>query len=216
MPSAFIPARLGYSAMLLVEQQIHQRPVHPGPLVLRTLPCVFLIFHVCHFSRQNPGPIVCIFHISHVSLFLPIFQVLQRVFLFLHVFHCFLSYFMLTCGFLIFLICKFSPHIPDHTRFMSHFPRFSVFLAIFHVQYVSFSFFSFFSHLAIFQVLQCTFLIFSLFKLFLALFQVLACEFHIFFFSSIFSPYSSSYSVFLIFHLFQCFSPYSRSYSVSF
>ena len=38
MPSAFIPSRLGYSAMHLVIQQIHQRPVHPGPLVLRTAP----------------------------------------------------------------------------------------------------------------------------------------------------------------------------------
>ncbi len=38
MPSAFIPSRLGYSAMLLVKQQIHQRSVHPGPLVLRTAP----------------------------------------------------------------------------------------------------------------------------------------------------------------------------------
>ena len=27
MPSAFIPSRLGYSAMPLVRQQIHQRPV---------------------------------------------------------------------------------------------------------------------------------------------------------------------------------------------
>ena len=38
MPSAFIPSRLGYSAMPLVRQQIHQRPVHPGPLVLRSAP----------------------------------------------------------------------------------------------------------------------------------------------------------------------------------
>ena len=35
---AFIPSRLGYSAMHLAVQQIHQRPVHPGPLVLRTAP----------------------------------------------------------------------------------------------------------------------------------------------------------------------------------
>ena len=41
MPSAFIPAGLGYSAMLLVQQQIHQRSVHPGPLVLRTAPIKF-------------------------------------------------------------------------------------------------------------------------------------------------------------------------------
>ena len=32
MPSAFIPSKLGYSAMHLVIQQIHQRFVHPGPL----------------------------------------------------------------------------------------------------------------------------------------------------------------------------------------
>ena len=38
MPSAFIPSRLGYPAMALVGQQVHQRSVHPGPLVLRTAP----------------------------------------------------------------------------------------------------------------------------------------------------------------------------------
>src|SRR5699024_1124015 len=38
MPSAFIPAGLGYSAMHLTVQQIHQRSVHPGPLVLRAAP----------------------------------------------------------------------------------------------------------------------------------------------------------------------------------
>ena len=42
MPSAFIPSRLGYSAMPLVRQQIHQRSVHPGPLVLRTAPLKYL------------------------------------------------------------------------------------------------------------------------------------------------------------------------------
>ena len=36
MPSAFIPSVLGYPAMPLAEQQMHQRYVHPGPLVLRT------------------------------------------------------------------------------------------------------------------------------------------------------------------------------------
>ena len=38
MPSAFIPSGLGYPAMELALQQVHQRPVHPGPLVLRTAP----------------------------------------------------------------------------------------------------------------------------------------------------------------------------------
>src|SRR2546428_14182311 len=36
MLSAFIPAELGYPALLLAEQPAHQRFVHPGPLVLRT------------------------------------------------------------------------------------------------------------------------------------------------------------------------------------
>src|ERR1700730_9142073 len=35
MLSALIPSALGYPAMLLAEQLVHQRCVHPGPLVLR-------------------------------------------------------------------------------------------------------------------------------------------------------------------------------------
>ena len=42
MPSALIPSRLSYSAVLLAEQLIHQRSVHPGPLVLGTAPLKFL------------------------------------------------------------------------------------------------------------------------------------------------------------------------------
>ena len=38
MLSAFILAMHSYSALLLAEQQIHQRHVRPGPLVLRTCP----------------------------------------------------------------------------------------------------------------------------------------------------------------------------------
>src|SRR6201988_2521466 len=38
MPSALIPSEPGYPAMLLAEQLVHQRFVHPGPLVLRTDP----------------------------------------------------------------------------------------------------------------------------------------------------------------------------------
>ena len=38
MLSALIPARLGYPAMLLAEQPVHQRSVRPGPLVLGTAP----------------------------------------------------------------------------------------------------------------------------------------------------------------------------------
>ena len=38
MPSAFIPSRLGYPAVNLAVQPVHQRSVHPGPLVLRAAP----------------------------------------------------------------------------------------------------------------------------------------------------------------------------------
>ena len=38
MPSAFIPSVHSYPAMPLARQLVHQRYVHPGPLVLRTAP----------------------------------------------------------------------------------------------------------------------------------------------------------------------------------
>src|SRR5512145_1583334 len=38
MPSAVIPSELGYPAMRLAPQPVHQRFVHPGPLVLGTAP----------------------------------------------------------------------------------------------------------------------------------------------------------------------------------
>src|SRR5699024_1844764 len=41
MLSALIPATHSYPAMPLAEQLVHQRCVHPGPLVLRTAPLNF-------------------------------------------------------------------------------------------------------------------------------------------------------------------------------
>ena len=38
MPSAFIPSERSYPAVPLAGQLVHQRFVHPGPLVLRTAP----------------------------------------------------------------------------------------------------------------------------------------------------------------------------------
>src|SRR5579871_3785008 len=38
MPSAVIPSRLSYPALRLAPQQVHQRSVHPGPLVLGANP----------------------------------------------------------------------------------------------------------------------------------------------------------------------------------
>jgi hypothetical protein len=45
MLSALIWSELSYSAMLLVEQLIHQRFVHPGPLVLGANSLKFPIVH---------------------------------------------------------------------------------------------------------------------------------------------------------------------------
>ena len=41
MPSAFIKTARRYPAMPLAGQLVHQRSVHPGPLVLRTAPIKF-------------------------------------------------------------------------------------------------------------------------------------------------------------------------------
>ena len=41
MHSAVIPAVHSYPALLLAQQQVHRRCVHPGPLVLRTNPLKF-------------------------------------------------------------------------------------------------------------------------------------------------------------------------------
>src|SRR5277367_4102473 len=41
MPSAVIPSVHSYAALRLAPQQLHQRYVHPGPLVLRTDPLNF-------------------------------------------------------------------------------------------------------------------------------------------------------------------------------
>src|SRR5579885_1429087 len=44
MPSAFLPSGHSYPALPLARQPVHQRSVHPGPLVLRTAP------------RKSPAP----------------------------------------------------------------------------------------------------------------------------------------------------------------
>ena len=42
MLSVVIPSKLSYPAMQLAPQPVHQRFVHPGPLVLRTAPLKYL------------------------------------------------------------------------------------------------------------------------------------------------------------------------------
>jgi len=163
--------------------------------IFQVIQCLCLIFHVFRFSRHNLGPTVCISNFSRFSLFLTIFQVLQCVFLILHVFPCFSPYYrsyhdfiiflvcqfsrpikVLECVFLIFHVFQFSRHITGPNVFISHFSRFSVFLAIF-------------------QVIQCLCLIFHIFQFF---------------------RQNPGPIVFLIIQVFHRFSPYSRSYSVCF
>jgi hypothetical protein len=142
------------------------------------------ILNVFQFSRDNPCPVVCI---SHFSIFLAVFQVLQFVFLISHDFEgVFFILQVLQCAFLIchviecflpysrsnsicvsfFTFFSVSHHIPSHTVFEFHFPRFSVFR---HNQDPT-VYISNFSHLsvclAIFQVLHGMFLIFKDFSRF--------------------------------------------------
>jgi hypothetical protein len=99
-------------------------------VIFQVLECAFPIFHVFQFSCHIPGPTVSVSHFerfqyfstysrsNHVSFsfssfvrFLAIFQVLQ-------------------CVCLIFHLVKLSSHIPGPTVCISHYPSFSVFLAI--------------------------------------------------------------------------------------
>ena len=116
-------------------------------------------------------------HFSRFSVFFAILQVIQCLCLIFHVFSFLTKIQVLQCVFHIVHAFTLSLHIPSHTVFVSHFPNFSVLLPQI-------------------QSLQCVFLIFKVFHIFL--------------------PYSMSYSMFLISHVFQCFSPYFMLYYVSF
>jgi len=133
----------------------------------------------------------------------------------LHVFQCFLPYFMsYNVIFFIFFVCQFSRHIPGPTVCVSHIPPFSVFSPQSRSYSVFFSFSKFFSFLAIFQLLLCTVLIFHVFSVFLAIFLVLPGVFHIFLLCQ-FSCHMSVPTVCISHFLsFSVFSPQSRSYSV--
>ena len=153
--------------------------------IFLVLQCAFLILHIFQFSRHIAGPTiivsllprfsvippysrsynVCVSHIPRFFILMAIIRVLQCVFLFFHVFHCFSTYSRSYSLYLSF--CKFfnvSSDIPGQTVFVSHFLPFSVFLPYSRSYSVHFTFSTFFSFLAIFQVLQCVFLIFHDFQ----------------------------------------------------
>ena len=106
--------------------------------VFQVLPCDFLIFLFCQFCRHNLGPTVCISCFSHFTVFLAIFHPIQCVFLIVHDFQFFCLTPVSQCIFVIFHAFQFSCHIPGTRVCISPFPRFSVFLAIFHVWFSHF------------------------------------------------------------------------------
>jgi hypothetical protein len=155
--------------------------------IIQVLKRVFLIFHVFHsfspysryysvclsfstffqFSRHIIGQTVFWSHFLPFSIFLAIFPVLLWEFLMYFIFQFFAIFQVLQCTLLIFcLIQCFSPYL-GQTVFVSHFPRFSVFLPYSRSNTVCVSFSTFFSFLAIFQVLECGSLTFHVFLCFL-------------------------------------------------
>ena len=178
--------------------------------------------------------------------FLAIFQVLKCAFLIFHLLPCFLPFSRSYSVCVSFSKCfHVSRHIPDPTVCFSHFPWFSEFFFFFFFLAYSTTYFTsysvcvsistFFTFLAIFQFLQCAFLIFhhfqcfspysrsysvcvsfSTFISFFSIIQVLQCVFlisHDFQFSC----YIPGPAVWIShFPRFSIFSTYSRSYSVCF
>jgi hypothetical protein len=221
--------------------------------IFHVLPCEFFIFHVCQFSSHIRGPSVCVTFSTFLSFLTN--QILQCVFLIFHVCQCFSPYsrsyhvsfcfsfwsvflpysrsYSVQFSFLTFF--SVSCLIPGHTMFLSHFPRYSVFSSQPWSYSVHFSFFTFFlMSVALFQVLQCVFLICQVFQFS----HRITDSTMIFSFSSFvsFLTYSRSYSVcfsfstffnflaifqvllciFIIFHVFQYYSPHSCSYQLFF
>ena len=180
--------------------------------IFKFLQCVFLIFSSSSVSCCFLCSAVCVSYFMLFSVFLVIFWVLTCEFLFFVLF-CQFFFFaifqVLQCLCLIFHVFQFSHHsagqclclffhvfqvsrhIPYPRVCVSHFPSFSVFSPYFRSYTLWVSISTYFSFFAIFQFLECVFLISTFFG-FLAVIQVAQC-------------------VFLILHVFQCFSPYSRS-----
>ena len=140
--------------------------------------------------------------------FLAIFQLIQCVFLILHVFSLYLAIFqVLPYEILIFLLCQFSRHNPGPTVCVSHVPRCSVFLPYSRSNIVCVSFSMLFSFLAILQVLQCTFIIFHVFHSFSLYSRSYHVSFSFSFLVSFLAIFQVIQCTFLIFHVFQYFSP---------
>ena len=154
-------------------------------VIFQVVKWMFLLFHDFHFSCHIPHPTVdisklsnffcfprlisppkvCISHFPEIFSFFAIFQVLQCAFLIFHVFQCFIIFQVVKWMFLIFHDFQFSCHIPRPTVDISKFSTFFSFPRLISPPKVCISHFpEIFSFLAIFQVLQCAFLIFHVFQ----------------------------------------------------
>ena len=103
--------------------------------IIQVKQCLCLIFHVFQFSLHYLGPTVCFYHFSSFPVFLTAFHILQCVFLIFHDIQFFSPYSRSSrVHFSFSTFFSFSRHIPGHARFVSNFPRFSVFFAIFHIR----------------------------------------------------------------------------------
>ena len=110
---------------------------------------VYLIVNIFQFSYNILGPSLYISHFPRFPVFLAIFQVLQCAFIFFQLFHCFSPYSM---------SYRVNFSFSSYFSVSRHFPGPPVCVP---------RFFTFFRFLAIFQVLQCAFLIFYVLQCFL-------------------------------------------------
>ena len=189
---------------------------------IQVLQYAFLIFHefCCfspysksysvHFSFYSFLIFLAIFHLIHFLFF--IFLVFLFFFFFDCLFFVFFGFFFFPLSrsysvhFTLFHVFKFSCHIPAPKVWISHFPHFTVFFAIFHsLQYVYLIFHVFQFSCHILGPWLCI-SHFPPFLVFLAILKALPCEFLIFFRFPGLSPYSRSYSVHFSFSTFFSFT----------
>jgi len=130
-------------------------------------PCVcFWFSRFCSVSCHYQGPIMGISHFPCFSVLLAIFRVLQCAFsfsTFYSVLFCFFSWFYFLFVFLFLFLFFFFCHFSGPTVCISHFPGFSVFLAIFQVLNCPFLISHDFQCFSPCQVILCLYLLFNIF-----------------------------------------------------
>jgi hypothetical protein len=132
--------------------------------LIRSYIVYFSFSTILSVSQYISLPIFCVSHFPNFSIFSPYSRSYSVHFsfspysVFLPIFH------ILQCVFLIFHYFEFSCHDPGPTVCISHFLPFQCSSPYFTSYSACFSFFMIFCFLAIFQTLQCAFLIFHVFE----------------------------------------------------